>query len=70
MTGEDVLLIPWVYDLEGDNPMQSEMCDHMGLQATYFCRICEARGKDTGSRGGGKKVDEERRSEFMKVRLR
>ncbi|KAL0066642.1 hypothetical protein AAF712_006244 [Marasmius tenuissimus] len=44
---EDILIIPWVLALLGDNPMQSEFCAHMGLNAKFFCRVCKVKGKDS-----------------------
>ncbi|KAL1671362.1 hypothetical protein EV122DRAFT_256544, partial [Schizophyllum commune] len=41
-----VLVIPSVFALLGDNPMQSELCCHSGLAANHFCRICWVEGSD------------------------
>lgn len=43
---EEVLVIPSVLALLGDNPMQSEFACHAGLRAKFFCRICMVKGKD------------------------
>ncbi|KAI5899751.1 uncharacterized protein SCHCODRAFT_02485944 [Schizophyllum commune H4-8] len=41
-----VLVIPSVFAMLGDNPMQSEMCCHSGLMANHFCRACWVEGED------------------------
>ncbi|KAK7016987.1 hypothetical protein VNI00_018785 [Paramarasmius palmivorus] len=46
-TNEEVLLIPGVLALLGDNPMQSEFACHIGLRGKLFCRACKVRGKDS-----------------------
>lgn len=37
---EEVLVIPAVLALLGDNPMQSELACHMGMAARLFCWVC------------------------------
>ena len=39
LKNEAVLLIPSVFALLGDNPMQSEMACHVRTTGKYFCRI-------------------------------
>ncbi|KAH9927295.1 uncharacterized protein B0H18DRAFT_907557, partial [Fomitopsis serialis] len=39
-----ILLRPWLLFLPGDNPMQAELCSHIGLNANLFCRCCMAGG--------------------------
>lgn len=65
---EEVLLVPWAFGFEGDNPMQSEVTSHIGLTGVRFCRICLVRGKDSSNRGHTTLATIERRLEFMQVR--
>ncbi|KZP07064.1 hypothetical protein FIBSPDRAFT_914578 [Athelia psychrophila] len=39
-----ILLRPWILFLLGDNPMQAELCSHVGLNGNFFCRCCDAGG--------------------------
>ncbi len=48
---EDVVYIPWALACLGDNPMQSELSSHIGLQGKRFCRVCHAHGKDNSLTG-------------------
>ncbi|KAH9899976.1 hypothetical protein C8Q73DRAFT_754715 [Cubamyces lactineus] len=39
-----ILFRPWILFLPGDNPMQAEMCSHIGLKGNHFCRMCHCGG--------------------------
>ncbi|KAI6017435.1 hypothetical protein EDC04DRAFT_2870103 [Pisolithus marmoratus] len=41
---EEVILIPHVLFIAGDNPMQGEECSQAGLKCNYFCQTCEVGG--------------------------
>ncbi|KAG1871492.1 hypothetical protein F4604DRAFT_2014381 [Suillus subluteus] len=41
---KEVMLIPYVLFLAGDNPMQAEECSHASLNCNYFCRTCDIGG--------------------------
>lgn len=43
---EAVLVIPSVLAMLGDNPMQSELACHIGLQGKMFCRVCWVEGDE------------------------
>ncbi|KAI6044629.1 hypothetical protein EDC04DRAFT_2865842 [Pisolithus marmoratus] len=43
---EMVLIFPAVLAMLGDNPMQSELACHIGLQGKFFCRNCWVKGAD------------------------
>ncbi|KAI6107639.1 hypothetical protein EDD16DRAFT_1694913 [Pisolithus croceorrhizus] len=47
---EMVLVIPAVLAMLGDNPMQSELMCHVGLQGKFFCCNCWVQGVGTDSR--------------------
>ncbi|KAI6116436.1 hypothetical protein F5141DRAFT_1187659 [Pisolithus sp. B1] len=47
---EMVLVILAVLVMLGDNPMQSELACHVGLQGKFFCRNCWVQGVGTDSR--------------------
>ncbi|KAG9079135.1 hypothetical protein FS749_008794 [Ceratobasidium sp. UAMH 11750] len=64
--GEDVIAVPWVYALQGDNPMQSELCSHIGMGGKFFCRVCHVRGKDK-DRGKDDDGEIQRVAEFMQT---
>ncbi|QRV96926.1 hypothetical protein RhiJN_24944 [Ceratobasidium sp. AG-Ba] len=64
--GEDVIVIPWIYAMQGDNPMQSEFCSHIGMAGKHFCRVCHVRGKDK-DRAEDDHGDVDRIQEFMKI---
>jgi hypothetical protein len=40
VTKEEVLVIPSVMAMVGDNPMQSEFACHIGFRGKKFCRVC------------------------------
>ncbi|KAG8692786.1 hypothetical protein FRC08_009539 [Ceratobasidium sp. 394] len=64
--GEEVVAIPWVYAMQGDNPMQSELCSHIGMTGKFFCRVCHVRGKDK-ERGEEDEGEAKRVTEFMQI---
>ncbi len=60
---EEVLTIPWVVALLGNNPMQSEFACHIGLRGKLFCCVCRVMGKtqdrERGHVDGNESDDEE-----------
>ncbi|KAG5652758.1 hypothetical protein H0H81_003845 [Sphagnurus paluster] len=46
---EQVLVIPSILALLGDNPMQSEFACHIGLRGRKFCRMCHVEGDFEGA---------------------
>ncbi|KAF8885731.1 hypothetical protein CPB85DRAFT_1378115 [Mucidula mucida] len=60
---EEVLTIPWVVALLGNNPMQSEFACHIGLRGKLFCHVCRVMGKtqdrERGHVDGNESDDEE-----------
>ncbi|KZV99556.1 hypothetical protein EXIGLDRAFT_668241 [Exidia glandulosa HHB12029] len=65
---EKVLVIPWVLLLEGDNPMHSEFCSHVGLAGKHFCRVCPVSRGDKPEGTGNDTTAHETQvlSDFMK----
>ncbi|KAI6129358.1 hypothetical protein EDD16DRAFT_1515888 [Pisolithus croceorrhizus] len=43
---EMVLVVPAILAMPGDNPMQSELACHIGLQGKFFCHNCWVKGVD------------------------
>ncbi|KAI0712885.1 hypothetical protein C8Q72DRAFT_790390, partial [Fomitopsis betulina] len=39
-----VLVCLWILFLPSDNPMQAELCSHIGLNVNHFCRCCHVSG--------------------------
>jgi len=42
-----VFVFPTILGLLGDNPMQSELACHIGIQGKFFCCVCWVKGKDS-----------------------
>src|SRR5260370_27864946 len=59
-----VLFIPWVLSFAGDNPIQSEIASHIGLNGKYICHACYAHGN---LKEGERTVDQY--MDFMNVRF-
>ncbi|KAI6157355.1 hypothetical protein BKA82DRAFT_4410080, partial [Pisolithus tinctorius] len=53
---EMILVIPAVLAMLGDNPMQSELACHVGLQGKFFCRNCWVKGADSGPNQVGREA--------------
>ncbi|KAJ7878455.1 hypothetical protein B0H13DRAFT_1631178 [Mycena leptocephala] len=64
---DEIVLIPWIIAMLGDNPMQSEFASHIGLTGKCFCRVCHVRGADSKKRPAGAEGDRERGAEFLSV---
>lgn len=43
LLGQQVLVVAPVMFIIADNPMASELCNHLGSAATKYCRICMVR---------------------------
>ncbi|KDQ53774.1 hypothetical protein JAAARDRAFT_209796 [Jaapia argillacea MUCL 33604] len=63
---EEVLLIPWIFAMTSDNPMQSEFASHIGLTGKKFCRVCHVSGGDAKNRSG-EQGERDRVSDFLKI---
>jgi hypothetical protein len=50
---EEILVLPSVLAMLGDNPMQSEFACHIGFQGKYFCRVCWVIGRGEADENGG-----------------
>ncbi|KAG9124850.1 hypothetical protein FRC07_010024, partial [Ceratobasidium sp. 392] len=64
--GKEVLAVPWVYGIQSDNPMQSELCAHIGMTGKFFCRVYHVRGKDK-DQANDSTGEVERIHEFMQT---
>lgn len=64
---EEVMLLPWILAMVGDNPMQSEFSSHIGLSGTCFCRVCDVKGADKQNRPSGDAGEFQRISQFLSV---
>ncbi|ESK81655.1 hypothetical protein Moror_3234 [Moniliophthora roreri MCA 2997] len=67
---EEVLVLPWVLTLLGDNPMQSEFAAHVGLVGKFFCQVCKVKGKDTLEEPSGRSQNSQPASPAPSVRHR
>ncbi|EIN04326.1 hypothetical protein PUNSTDRAFT_138720 [Punctularia strigosozonata HHB-11173 SS5] len=67
--GEDILIIPWVLALQGDNPMASEFCLHVGMTGKYFCWICHVGKAGVPGWAPGDAGGKEQISDFVMVQL-
>ena len=59
--GEEVLVVPWVLAMLGDNPMHSELASHIGLNGRHCCRVCHL---DSSIKDETSRIDA-----FMKVSI-
>ncbi|EGO02430.1 hypothetical protein SERLA73DRAFT_47254, partial [Serpula lacrymans var. lacrymans S7.3] len=41
---QEVMLLPYVLFVAGDNPMHTEECSHSGLKSNFLCRMCKVGG--------------------------
>ncbi|KAG8757406.1 hypothetical protein FRC12_010319 [Ceratobasidium sp. 428] len=66
--GEEVVFVPWAYALQGDNPMQSELSSHIGMNGKFCCRACHAQKPDGKKKKGNSEAETVRQvADFMQI---